>query len=229
MFSMPWAPVTNDEAGRPPQAGQNRRSGYPKRQHQPPGPQAAVGQSQGDAAIIGVDLGKTVFQLCVADSAWRVTGTLRLSRTQFERYFINRRVALVVMEACGTSHHWARELIRLGHDVRLMPPSYVKAYLKRSKNDANDAAASSASIVAARAASADSSSPSSRVIKAISAGVTAGTAKACWIRTRWRLARRCRARRFSPTAWVCFAAMIAAKLGTTPRSGASRRSPIVAM
>lgn len=94
-----------------------------------------------DAAIIGVDLGKTVFQLCVADSAWRVTGTLRLSRTQFERYFINRRVALVVMEACGTSHHWARWMANLGIEVRLIPAQYVRAYVRRNKTDAADAAA----------------------------------------------------------------------------------------
>ena len=94
-----------------------------------------------DAAIIGVDLGKTVFQLCVADSAWRVTGTLRLSRTQFERYFINRRVALVVMEACATSHHWARWMANLGIEVRLIPAQYVRAYVRRNKTDATDAAA----------------------------------------------------------------------------------------
>lgn len=58
-----------------------------------------------DAVIVGVDLGKTVFQLCIADSTWRVIDTQRLSRVQFERYFVNRKVARVVMEACPTAHH----------------------------------------------------------------------------------------------------------------------------
>jgi len=94
-----------------------------------------------DAPIVGVDLGKTVFQLCVADRAWHVTNTQRLSRTQFERYFVNRKVSLVVMEACPTSHHWARWLANLGIEVMLMPAQYVRAYVRRNKTDAADAAA----------------------------------------------------------------------------------------
>lgn len=77
-----------------------------------------------DAAIVGVDLGKTVFQLCIADRAWRVTDAQRLSRTQFERYFVNRKVALVVMEASPSSHHWARWMAGLGraHPTPLHAP-----------------------------------------------------------------------------------------------------------
>ena len=58
--------------------------------------------------IVGVDLSKSVFQLAVADGSWRVVETHRLTRTQFERWFANRAVGLVVMEACGSAHHWAR-------------------------------------------------------------------------------------------------------------------------
>jgi transposase len=65
----------------------------------------------------------------------------RLSRPQFERFFVNRKVALVVMEACGTSHHWARWLQGLGIEVLLIPAQYVRAYVRRDKTDAADAAA----------------------------------------------------------------------------------------
>jgi transposase len=92
-------------------------------------------------SIVGVDLAKTVLQLCVADSSWRVRETHRLSRHQFERWFINRNVALVVMEACGSAHHWARWLNRLGIEVVLLPARYVRAYVRRNKTDATDAAA----------------------------------------------------------------------------------------
>lgn len=60
------------------------------------------------ASLVGVDLAKNVFELAVADGDWRITGRARLSRPQFERWFQNRPVGLVVMEACGSAHHWAR-------------------------------------------------------------------------------------------------------------------------
>ena len=66
-------------------------------------------------------LAKTVFQLAVADDDWRVVERQRLTRTQFERWFANRAVGLVVMEACGSAHHWARWLNALGIEVRLLP------------------------------------------------------------------------------------------------------------
>lgn len=94
-----------------------------------------------DSVVVGVDLGKTVFQLCVADKAWRVIETKRLSRLQFERWFVNRKVSLVVMEACATSHHWARRMSGLGIEVVLVPAQYVRAYVRRNKTDAADAAA----------------------------------------------------------------------------------------
>ena len=94
-----------------------------------------------DATIVGVDLAKSVFQLAVANHAWKVIEAHRLTRTQFERWFSNRRVELVVMEACGSAHHWARWLVSLGIAVKLLPPAYVRAYIKRNKTDAADARA----------------------------------------------------------------------------------------
>ena len=91
--------------------------------------------------IVGVDLAKSVFQLAVADGSWRVVESHRLTRTQFERWFANRAVGLVVMEACGSAHHWARWLNGLGIEVRLLPAAYVRAYVKRNKTDAADACA----------------------------------------------------------------------------------------
>jgi transposase len=91
--------------------------------------------------VVGVDLAKTVFELAVADGQWRVVERARLTRSQFERWFANRRVGLVVMEACGSAHHWARWLGGLGIEVRLLPARYVRAYVKRNKTDAADAAA----------------------------------------------------------------------------------------
>ena len=70
-----------------------------------------------DATVVGVDLAKSVFQLAVADAHWKVRETHRLTRSQFERWFVNRAVHLVVMEACGSAHHWARWLNGLGIEV----------------------------------------------------------------------------------------------------------------
>ena len=94
-----------------------------------------------NATTVAVDLAKSVFQLAVADSHWKIVETHRLTRTQFERWFANRSVGRVVMEACGSAHHWARWLNGLGIEVLLLPPAYVRAYVKRNKTDAADAAA----------------------------------------------------------------------------------------
>ena len=94
-----------------------------------------------NATTVAVDLAKSVFQLAVADPQWRVVETHRLTRSQFERWFVNRDVSLVVMEACGSAHHWARYLLGLGIEVKLLPAKYVRAYVKRNKTDAADAAA----------------------------------------------------------------------------------------
>ena len=94
-----------------------------------------------NATTVAVDLAKNVFQLAVADAHWRVIEKHRLTRTQFERFFANRDVKLVVMEACGSAHYWARQIQALGIEVRLLPPRYIRAYVKRNKTDAADAAA----------------------------------------------------------------------------------------
>ena len=75
------------------------------------------------------------------DSVGKVVITSQLRRKQVIDFFSKIPACLVGMEACGTAHHWAREVSKLGHTVRLMPPSYVRGYVKRSKNDAADAAA----------------------------------------------------------------------------------------
>ena len=94
-----------------------------------------------NTTTVAVDLAKSVFQLAVADGTWRVVETHRLSRTQFERWLANRQVDLVVMEACGSAHHWARWLDSLGIAVKLLPAAYVRAYVRRNKTDKADACA----------------------------------------------------------------------------------------
>lgn len=91
--------------------------------------------------VVGVDIAESVFQVCEADTNWRRLGNHRLSRSQFERWFDNRDIALVIMEACGMAHHWARWLKQRGIEVELLPPHYIRAYVKRNKTDAADAAA----------------------------------------------------------------------------------------
>ena len=90
---------------------------------------------------IGLDLAKHVFQVHAVDATGAVVIRKALRRTQVLPFFAKLPPCLIGIEACGTSHHWARELIRLGHEVRLMPPAYVKPYVKRGKTDAADAEA----------------------------------------------------------------------------------------
>jgi transposase len=92
-------------------------------------------------STIGIDLAKNVFQLHGVDAHGKVVLVRQLRRRQVIEFFGKLPPCLVGMEACATGHHWARELTKLGHTVRLIPPVYVKAYVKRSKNDAADAAA----------------------------------------------------------------------------------------
>jgi hypothetical protein len=98
-------------------------------------------ESDMKSTTVAVDLAKSVFQLAVADASWKVIETHRLTRSQFERWFHNRDVSLVVMESCGSAHHSARHLSCLGIEVKLLPAKYVRAYVKRNKTDAADAAA----------------------------------------------------------------------------------------
>jgi len=90
---------------------------------------------------IGLDIAKTVFQVHGVDGEGNVVVARQLRRGRLIAFFEKLAPCLVGMEACATAHYWARELARLGHTVRLMPPSYVKPYVKRGKNDAADAAA----------------------------------------------------------------------------------------
>ena len=85
---------------------------------------------------IGLDLAKSVFQVHGIDATGQVVVRKSLRRSQMLPFFAKLPSSLVGMEACGTSHYWARELIKLGHEVRLMPPAYVKPYVKRGKTDA---------------------------------------------------------------------------------------------
>lgn len=90
---------------------------------------------------IGIDLAKSVFQIHGVDAEGEVVVRKKLRRAEVLKFFGALAPSLVGMEACATAHFWAREISALGHDVRLMPPSYVKAYLRRQKNDAADAEA----------------------------------------------------------------------------------------
>ena len=94
-----------------------------------------------EITTIGLDLAKHVFQVHGVDEAGHVVVRRRLRRAQVITYFASLPPCLIGTEACATAHFWARELRALGHEVRLMPPQYVKAYVKRGKNDAADAAA----------------------------------------------------------------------------------------
>ena len=91
--------------------------------------------------MIGVDLAKNVFQLHAASMTGQAKFRKKLSRQSFSRFMAGQPPAMVVMEACGSAHYWAREMVRLGHEVKLIAPHYVKPFVKRQKNDAADAEA----------------------------------------------------------------------------------------
>jgi transposase len=97
--------------------------------------------SMNEITTIGLDLAKNVFQVHGADATGATVLRKRLRRGQVLAFFASVPRCLIGMEACATAHYWARELRALGHEVRLMPPQYVKAYVKRNKNDAADAEA----------------------------------------------------------------------------------------
>ena len=90
---------------------------------------------------IGLDIAKSVFQVHGVDAAGQVLIRRQLKRRYVLAFFQKLPPCLVGIEACASSHHWSRELMVLGHNVRLMPPAYVKPYVKRQKNDAADAEA----------------------------------------------------------------------------------------
>jgi transposase len=95
----------------------------------------------GAVTVVGLDIAKNIFQVHGIDAEGAVVLRQRLARRRVLTFFGKLAKCLIGIEACATSHYWARELRALGHDVRLMPPSYVKAYVKRQKNDAADAEA----------------------------------------------------------------------------------------
>lgn len=95
----------------------------------------------GEVTTIGLDLAKSVFQAHGADAAGGVVFRKKLRRDQVLRFFASQPRCLVAMEACSGAHHWAREFMALGHEVRLIQPRYVKPFVKRQKNDVADAEA----------------------------------------------------------------------------------------
>jgi len=94
-----------------------------------------------DVSTIGLDLAKTVFQVHGVDGSGETVIRRQLRRGQVLPFFKRLPPCLVGMEACATSHYWAREITALGHEVRMMPARYVKPYVKRNKNDMADAEA----------------------------------------------------------------------------------------
>ena len=94
-----------------------------------------------EISTIGLDIAKNVFHAHGADANGLQVFSRRITRGKLLSFFAAQPRCLVALEACGGAHHWARELIRMGHDVRLIPPAYVKPFVKRQKNDAADAEA----------------------------------------------------------------------------------------
>ena len=92
-------------------------------------------------AVIGLDLAKNVFEVHCIDDSGQAVLKRKLRRSEVLPLFAGLASALVGIEACHTAHYWGREIAALGHDVRLMPPQFVKPYVKSQKNDAADAEA----------------------------------------------------------------------------------------
>jgi transposase len=93
------------------------------------------------ASTIGLDIAKNVFHAHGADERGAMVFSRKLTRAKLLEFFAGRPACVVALEACGGAHHWARQLQEMGHEVRLIPPSYVKPFVKRNKNDAIDAEA----------------------------------------------------------------------------------------
>jgi transposase len=98
-------------------------------------------ESTMQSTIFAVDLAKSVFQIAVSRQPGKVAEAHRLPRSRFLRFFAERQAGLVILEACGTAHYWAREIRALGHSVRLLPPHKVRPYVDRNKTDRTDAEA----------------------------------------------------------------------------------------
>ena len=100
-----------------------------------------------EITTVGLDLAKSVFHVVCCDLRGKVIRRKKLSRSQVCRFFAQLAPCLVGMEACSTSHYWARELIKLGHEVKQIPTQHVKAFLRGNKNDYNDALAIAVAVV----------------------------------------------------------------------------------
>lgn len=100
-----------------------------------------------EVSTIGLDLAKNVFQVHGIDAAGKVLVRRQLRRGEVLSFFARLQPCLIGMEACATAHYWGRELIQLGHTVKLMPPAYVKPYVKRGKTDAADAEAIAEAVI----------------------------------------------------------------------------------
>ena len=94
-----------------------------------------------ELTVIAIDIAKKVFQLHWVEPDAGVITRLKLKRAQVLSWFANRIPSRVAMEACGGAHEWGRELTKLGHDVRLLPPKMVRPFVHRNKTDAADAQA----------------------------------------------------------------------------------------
>jgi transposase len=102
-------------------------------------------------STMGVDLAKSVFQVHGVDAAGEVVVAKKLKRAQVLGFFAGLAPCRVGLEACGSAHHWGRQLAELGHDVRLVSPKDVKPYVRRNKTDAADAAAICEAVIPAAA------------------------------------------------------------------------------
>jgi transposase len=104
-------------------------------------PVTAKGGVQVHDTLVGVDLAKAVFQLAISGRPGRFDNHRRLTREQFLPFFTQLPPAVVIMEACGTCHFWARKLREMGHAVVLLPPGQVRPFVRRNKTDRSDAKA----------------------------------------------------------------------------------------
>src|SRR3954463_5366356 len=95
----------------------------------------------GEVTTIGLDIAKQVFHAHGADASGAMLFSRRITRQKLIQFFASQPSCTVAMEACAGAHHWGRELMKLGHEVRLIAPAYVKPFVKRQKNDAADAEA----------------------------------------------------------------------------------------
>ncbi|MFT3688885.1 MAG: hypothetical protein QM789_07815 [Paenirhodobacter sp.] len=91
-----------------------------------------------EITTVGLDLAKNVFQVHAVDAAGRVAIRRQVRRAQMLLFFSRLAPCLIGMEACAGAHYWARELTKFGHEVRLIPPSYVKPFVKREKTDGEE-------------------------------------------------------------------------------------------